>query len=218
MKFHKNAKWIMVLLAIFGMLEAGILDRADSDFSVQRVSRNQVVDFPVSGHIKAAYRYRDALGTNYIIYTYKKGRIHGMEHRDKMYLYHFVVNGKGPILKRRIYDTIQCGEDESIGLGIFDGALTVTDRDHDGIGEITFLYGINCLNDMTAMDMKLMLLENGRKYAIRGAVPSSFEGKVYGAKYAHRKVDSSFYSAPRSLLNYAKRRWNRFGIYSADNL
>jgi hypothetical protein len=45
----------------------------------------------------------------------------------------------------------------------------VTDLDHDGVGEVTFAYLLNCAGDVSPARLKLLVLEDGAKYIIRGS-------------------------------------------------
>jgi hypothetical protein len=47
-------------------------------------------------------------------------------------------------------------------------SLRVTDLDGDGIGEVLFAYTLQCSSDVSPATFKLLLLEDGRKYIIRG--------------------------------------------------
>jgi hypothetical protein len=77
------------------------------------------------------------------------------------------VDGGAPRELRQLSDTVQgCGED--IVLRLVERSLALTDLDHDGLDEASFSYLVGCRRDMSPVAMKLVLLENGDKYIMRG--------------------------------------------------
>lgn len=49
------------------------------------------------------------------------------------------------------------------------GPLEVTDVDADQIGELTFAYSLGCRSDVSPLDFKLLVLEDGERYILRGS-------------------------------------------------
>lgn len=88
-------------------------------------------------------------------------------------------------------------------MAFLDGATEVTDLDADGFGELTFAYSLACRSDMSPARLKLLMLENGEKFILRGTtnVPG-----VGGGQYT---VDASFKAGPPALLEHAKKVWKR---------
>lgn len=54
-------------------------------------------------------------------------------------------------------------------------SLAVRDEDGDAIGEVTFAYRLACRSDVAAADQKLLLLEDGERYVLRGRATSPYE-------------------------------------------
>ena len=54
-------------------------------------------------------------------------------------------------------------------------SLTVTDYDEDGYGEASFAYRLNCSGDPSPDEQKLLVLEQGEKYILRGFALSPLE-------------------------------------------
>jgi hypothetical protein len=69
-------------------------------------------------------------------------------------------------------------------------------------GEITFVYRLGCDGDPTPVPMKLMMLEDGDKYAIRGTTSLEMYNHV-----GEMNVDASFNDAPDEFLPFAKKIW-----------
>ena len=56
-------------------------------------------------------------------------------------------------------------------------SLELTDINRDSIGEISFLYTLGCLSNVSPIPLKLFLLTQGKKYAIRGTTKEQIEVK-----------------------------------------
>src|SRR5690606_29174293 len=76
----------------------------------------------------------------------------------------------------------------------------------DGIGEVAFAYRADCVSDMSPVTVKLLLLENGDKYILRGTTRIEDPGGAYGGDL---KVDPSFTKGPKEFLAHAKALWER---------
>ena len=86
-------------------------------------------------------------------------------------------------------------------------ALEVTDLDHDGIGELWFGYEVGCRSDVSPNTYKLLALEGGNKYILRGeTLIDDGSGQKYGGTY---EVDPSFTRGPPAFLAHARALWDR---------
>ena len=110
-------------------------------------------------------------------------------------------NNKGEIrLLREITDFVKDCEFDLI-LGHELDAISLTDIDNDEIGEITFIYRMACTSDVSPSTQKLIMLEDGNKYALRGTTKVMGEGGDYEA-------GEEFNSAPEGFLKHADELWN----------
>jgi hypothetical protein len=84
-----------------------------------------------------------------------------------------------------------------------DGATGVTDVDGDGLGELTFMYTVGCGGDVSPSTLKLLMLEDKNKYALRGL------GRVDPGNGVREggTFKADFGKAPASLLEHAKKVW-----------
>ena len=73
----------------------------------------------------------------------------------------------------------------------------ISDLDNDNIGEITFAYRIMCSSDMSPWTLKLLTLENGDKYILRGTTKIQSPDEIYGGDLT---VDDSFKNGPKEFL------------------
>ena len=51
----------------------------------------------------------------------------------------------------------------------------VRDDDKDGQGEVTFIYRVACRSDVSSAGQKLLMLEGGKKYILRGSTATPYE-------------------------------------------
>ena len=163
------------------------------------------------GTVVRALSWTDKNGGNMLLLT-ETNEIwdrHRESRTRELYAYHYANRKTATYqLLRQIHDFEKdCPLD--IALAHLSNSLTVTDLDKDGFAEITFLYTNGCKGDVSPDVLKLMLLENGAKYAIRGETTLYQGGKPlegYG-NGTPKTVDASFAQAPKAFLAHANRQW-----------
>lgn len=113
------------------------------------------------------------------------------------------------------------------------GSATVTDLDKDGIAEIKVQYSVACRGDVSPATMKLLMYENGVKYALRGSmwIPYSpdlkyavtendvnlesspmlkDEGDEMLRTFGRYENEKEFAAAPPGFLTYARSEWLKY--------
>ena len=177
-------------------------------------------DFPedilekVEGKVVASARFNDSRGGNFILIseTEQQSGNDGSASKN-LYGYHF-ISGKESLMLWKINDYIrQCEVD--VTLEYIENSLAITDLDNNGTGESTFLYKLSCKGDVSPDDMKLIMHEGEKKYAIRGTMDLDVTG--YGLEKGFMKADDSFNSAPSVFKDYAIQRWNKFKLERIGN-
>jgi hypothetical protein len=119
---------------------------------------------PGAPTLEKAYTFTDKNGTNYLLFSNKRTCDTGW-----LFVDHYAVaaGAKKARLVREVKELVEsCSSGMSLGLHA--DALGVTDLDGDGYAEITFGYERGCRTDATPDDYKLLVLENGDKYILRG--------------------------------------------------
>lgn len=173
-------------------------------------------DLDYEGKIVAGARWKDLNGQNYLIITEtdarkKKGKFEDFAWDKELYAYQYVSGNDGNKLLWKVQDFVKDCEFD-ITLKFIKNSLTVTDLNDNGIAESTFLYQMSCKSDVSPDDMKLIMHENDKKYAIRGFMNLNVQGKrMQDGKMV---VDKSFDDAPAGFLDYAKNEWKKFGTQS----
>ncbi len=164
------------------------------------------------GKFKKGYSWNDNNGLNYFIYTIESKVIQSDEPTESsfLYCYHYKKNEYGYELVRKTLDFIkECQANAINELFIENNGVFITDLDENGLAEITYVYKMCCgMTDVSPLDMKLIMLEDGEKYAIRGDEvifnPSMRPTDGMG------RIDPSFNKAPKEFLDFAKLIWCNF--------
>lgn len=146
------------------------------------------------GDISFTRSWQDASGDNLVLFTQKE---------EELFVYHYVSREGEEKLLRRVYDFEKdCEFDRT--LEFLEPSILLTDLDNDKIGEISFAYRKACISDVSPKELKLLMLENGDKYIIRGNTLISFGEESYGGD---KKIDASFDQAPEAFLSHAEKLW-----------
>ncbi len=164
-------------------------------------------DLDYEGEIVLGKSWNDANGENVMLFTEKN-----IEHSDSrsryLYAYHYAGSGSNMKLLRKIQDFEEkC--DISLEATFQLNTISITDLNNNALAEITFMYCLGCIGDASPVPLKLIMLENGDKYAIRGTTLVDLD-KIYGGGGklgGEKKVDASFNNAPKEFLDFANEQW-----------
>lgn len=165
----------------------------------------------IKGKIVDIARWKDSTGENLVVLSQSgeiKSKVSDCDFcRDSLlYAQQFRKNGNGWMSVWRMQDfEKKCEWD--LHVGYFKKSLSITDVDDNGIAEVSFLYMLNCISDVSPERMKLLLYENGKKYSIRGRKILKFGNLRYEGDM---KLDKSFNDAPKSFKVFAVDRWKQF--------
>lgn len=174
------------------------------------ISLNKISEFPseckISGNVVDAYSWSDQNGTNYFIRTINEIEFSEGEHdayqfgTQYLWAYHYAEDAKGNFrLLKETTDFIKDCEFDIVLAHELD-AIALTDLDEDEIGEISFIYRKACTSDVSPSTQKLIMLEDGNKYPLRGNTQVMDVGGDY-------EVGEEFDGAPDSFLEHAKKMW-----------
>ncbi len=152
------------------------------------------------GKIISSKKWQDKNGENIFILSYKK-----TNQSIYIYGYHYALQTDNTYnLLRKIKD-MEENCDFDLAYNFYKDEISIKDNDDNKFAEITFCYSLECSSDVGAKRLKLLMLENGVKYAIRGYIPFYSNGTEFGGE---KKVDNSFNNASNKLLNYANNVWD----------
>ena len=173
----------------------------------------------VEGNFLYGKRWQDANGDNVLIFTLKEvfKKWDDPDAEDDMgeftrYLktYHYCSKDEKEYkLLRLIQDFNQnpCSSPPFLLEGDFyKESISITDLDKNNYGEATFMYYFNCASEINPRTVKLMLIENGEKYAIRG----NEYIKPYYPDSGKKEFGKEFSTAPKQFRDHASKIWEKY--------
>ncbi len=193
----------------------------NQSFKIGIFDENMAKLVKFKGDLLFGKSWTDKLGENLLVFSQKE--IIKEENGDepepdrltrKLYAVHYAKSKDVYKLIREVQDfTTDCGFENRAK--IMKESVTITDLDKDDFAEITFAYRLGCTSELSPDVLKLIMLENSEKYAIRGDTrvqyrPDEFVG---GAT----DIDSNFDNAPEVFLNHAKSIWKEQQSHVQNN-
>ncbi|MBK8482197.1 MAG: hypothetical protein IPL40_13690 [Proteobacteria bacterium] len=152
-------------------------------------------------------RWRDRRGLNVAAFTRSPPRSSETANAKPHWVY---LHAKHYLQRQGRWRLVRWVKDreQPCGLDLTADVLTpspVTDLDGDGLGELTFAFRLACRGDVSPAELKLFILEDGAKYALRGAsrVRVAPDEQVGGD---HRR-DPAFEHAAAAFRAHAERIW-----------
>lgn len=162
-----------------------------------------------SGIIKHAVTWTDSSGTHFVVAS-ETGNVENRkqpENQDaELFAYHYSRTTAGFQLSWKLYDFIKdCPVD--IKASFIKNTFAVTDLNQNGQAEVWLMYKTVCHGDVSPNDMKIVMYENDRKYAVRGRNKVSVsEKETIGGEF---RFDAAFRNGPQAFRTYATKLWNR---------
>ncbi|MEQ7800331.1 hypothetical protein ABDJ41_11035 [Pedobacter sp. ASV1-7] len=203
-------KTLLAIILTLSVYSSGFAQNIDK--SVKMPIKDIPESIKYEGKAKEAIRWTDKEGTHIVLATetgiyIDKNVKHESDGADAaLYVYHYILNNDQPQLEWKIQDFIQdCPLD--IEVSFVKNTLQTTDLNADGIPEIWVMYKTVCHGDISPSDLKIIMYQGKKKYAMRGTTKvqiavSSYEGGEY-------KFDKAFSTAPEKFRQFAKSLWNK---------
>jgi hypothetical protein len=183
-----------------------------SALEMRELNAGEVPDeLEYEGELVQAIAWSDAHGDNWVLFS-EMDRPHDEEGEASANLYvaHYVRGDGPPRRLRLVRDRVEaCTVD--VTLRFEPEARSVTDLDEDGIGEVTFAYWIACKGDVSPDGLKLLMLEGGDKYIIRGrghwadCPPEVLDDEP--DCHDHKSIDPSLENGPAAFRDHALAVW-----------
>lgn len=203
---HSIMKTLILLILIF------CSQHSFAQFNLTTLDKNTIPHgIKYTGHIVNAVRWTDSLGDNIVIttetgpYASKNATEDGYSDAA-LYAYHYLAQQDSFKLTWKVYDfTKDCPVD--IKADYIKKTFAVTDLNNDGKAEVWLMYKTICHGDVSPSNMKIIMYESNRKYAIRGTnrVKAS-ETETEGGEYT---LDEAFKNAPAIFKLYAENLWKK---------
>ena len=204
-----------VLLSITLLLTLGLTLSASAQVKTLPFNPKAIPQgLKVKGEIEHGLRWVDRAGEHYLLFssvTKTKKTDHSEITSSYLYATHYRLKNKQVKLVRTLRDRNENCEFEKI-TRFNHKSSSITDLDQNGLAETTFVYYLGCSNDVSPIDAKLALLENGKKYMIRGETTLIYPGGMKeGGSY---KVDPSLLKAPNVFLEHALKVWKAHTVWN----
>lgn len=207
--FTKNRYYFQIVtMLLFASLGFGQVS-----FIIDTIDVNTInLHVEYEGDIKNGIQWKDG-GVDNIVIISETGSFqsdkfnHEYEGLDaELFAYHFSrVNDEYQLIWK-VYDFISdCPVD--IEATFIKNTLQVTDLNKNGIAEIWLMYKTACRGDVSPSDMKVIMYEGLKKYAMRGQnIVQLSEEEMYGGEYT---FDNAFNSGPKDFRVFAKSLWDK---------
>ena len=184
-----------------------------AQFKVTKLDKNAVPkNIQYNGNIVQAVRWIDKTGDNIVILTAtdktpSKGPMGGRD--AALYAYHYLVSGDSIKQTWKVYDYVEdC--DVDIDLYFLDKTFAVTDLNKDGKAEVWIMYKNSCRGDVSPAPMKIIMYQDGKKFAVRGTNKVQHSANYYdGGEF---RFDDAFKTAPAEFRQYAERLWKQHQV------
>jgi hypothetical protein len=167
----------------------------------------------VQGKVQNAVRWTDSSGDNIVIttetgrYVSKKAKEDEIEGANaELFVYHYLITNNEAKETWKVYDFIKdCPLD--LEANFVKNTFQITDLDNNGVTEVWLMYRTVCHGDVSPSDMKIIMYQGQQKYAMRGRAKIKFGEKEFeGGEY---KLDPAFGKAPKVVIDFAKKLWNK---------
>jgi hypothetical protein len=109
----------------------------------------------------------------------------------------------------KVWDHIEDCQEEII-CNFVKGSLEITDLDSNGKAEVSFVYRLACVGGVDQWDQKLFLVEDGRKYPLRGWIDVHLDDQGHYSTFSKWTLDAAYNRAPASFKAFAIKKWKRF--------
>ena len=163
------------------------------------------------GHIINAVQYTDSEGEHLMITTETgnmkdKGDGNDDFLKADLYAYNYLIKGNRQTLSWQMHDfTIACSLDTKAKY--VPNTFAITDLNKDGTAEVWLMYSTACRGDVSPANMKIIMHEGTKKYAIRGSSRVKVTDKDYaGGEYT---LDEVFKTGPTIFKQYALALWKK---------
>jgi hypothetical protein len=171
-----------------------------------------VAGLPHEGVAKNILTWEDRFGKHFVltsetgIHQSKKFKHESDGSDAEIFAYHYISTAEGPKQIWKIYDYVKdCPVDI---VASFTAPPVVTDIDNDGLAEIWVIYATACHGDVSPVNLKIILYEDTKKFAVRGQSRVDLGlGKTEGGDYT---FDKAFSEGPKAFRVYAKTLWDKY--------
>lgn len=182
---------------------------AQKKIAYTQLDKNKLpADIMYKGDIKSAVKWTDQLGEHILITTetgiFNSGNED--ERNAELYAMQYHINKNTSTQSWKVTDYVKnCSVD--LEASFVKNSLEITDLNQDGIAEVWLVYTTVCHGDVSPSDLKIIMVEDTKKYGMRGQTRIKLSANEYlGGEY---KFDNAFKDGPASFRNFATSKWKK---------
>lgn len=177
-------------------------------FSIDKIPTG--LSYP--GEAKHGLHWKDKLGESWLILSEQRTTSmveDGEASNTLLYAHLYRASAQGGwTLVRKVQDAEKgCVEGDNVA-GFIEQAATVSDEDGDQVGEAMFMYKLGCRSDVSPVPLKLILLIDDEKYALRGNTLVSYDGVREGGNPP--QFDPAFSALPEKVRTRVLEQYKKF--------
>jgi hypothetical protein len=155
------------------------------------------------GKIEGGLSWTDAYGDNLALFTRRESSAGGAK---SVYLraYHWANGGQWRLIREVKDQSEKCAFDTVTAFVA--SSFKVEDADENGVGEVRFAYTVDCTSDVSPSTAKVLVLEGGAKFILRGKTRIFDGNESYGGTYV---PDPAAALWKPTLRAGAESEWNK---------
>ena len=162
----------------------------------------------VEGQVKAGLSWTDPLGENYTVFS----KISAKDNSVHLQVKHFTFSNGQARLIRSVEEHRPCPDFDNV-TDFVPSSIEITDLDHDGYGEVSFVYFTDCVSDVSPYSAKLVILENGKVFTMSGFAKYIFDGRISPSEYT---LSPELKGASSAFIKFAIKLWERTVVIDVD--
>ncbi len=197
----------LVILSFLLLMTISVIGQKKIAYT--QLDKNKLpADIMYKGDIKSAVKWTDQLGEHILITTetgiFNSGNED--ERNAELYAMQYHINKNTSTQSWKVTDYVKnCSVD--LEASFVKNSLEITDLNQDGIAEVWLVYTTVCHGDVSPSDLKIIMVEDTKKYGMRGQTRIKLSANEYlGGEY---KFDNAFKDGPASFRNFAMSKWKK---------
>ena len=169
-------------------------------------------DLKYLGNFIDAIQWQDSLGENIVIRSHSgiyqtQADVDSGTNSAALFAYRYLIKNDSVELGWKMTDFVKACELD-ITCNYLEDSLLITDLDKDSIAEVWLIYQKACRGDVSPAEMKVLMYEGSKKYAMRGVRRIQIsKSEVIGGEY---NFDNAFRTGDPLFRQYAKKLWKQY--------
>ncbi|WP_345334282.1 M949_RS01915 family surface polysaccharide biosynthesis protein [Mucilaginibacter defluvii] len=200
----------LVFLSVFLIAQQSMAQVKSNNVTAAQLPKGMKFE----GKFVKAIRFTDAGGEHLVLATetgetQSKANSDGDYREAALHVYEFKQSNGAWVKGWVVNDFVkECPVD--ITAAFIKNAIRVTDLDNNGEAEVWLMYKTACHGDVSPSDLKVIMYEAGKKYAMRGqSLVKMPGGEAEGGNYV---FDGAFNTGAKVFKQFAQKLWNNYKL------